>query len=136
MVALVIALIAGALAFGPSTPVVEAGVFFNDTPYTYKEYWASHSTYTAGCGTHSTAGDSWYIEPEQGCTKEIDLQIPDDVSGAIAAVIYVDIWRNRANNTARFTVNDGPQFRPSLGDNFSRNPFSATLPLDGRSSEM
>ena len=73
----------------------EAGIFFNDVEYTYKEYWASHATFTGGCGENEKPAPSWYIEPEQGCTKSIELEIGDDVSGAIAAVMYVDLWRNR-----------------------------------------
>ncbi len=107
----------------------DAGVYFNDTEFTYKEYWADHSTYTAGCDENEVAGNSFYIEPEEGCLKEIDLQIQDDVSGAIAAVVYVDLWRNRLSRSARFTINDGPQYRPSIGTNFSRTPFTATVPL-------
>lgn len=112
-----------------ATPqTAEAGVFFNDTEFTYKEYWADHSTYTGGCHEGEVPGNSFYIEPVD-CTKEIDLIIPDDTSNAIAAVIYVDLWRNRTSSTARFTVNDGPQYRPPIGDAFSRTPFSATIPL-------
>lgn len=106
----------------------EAGVYFNDTEFTYKEYWADHDTYTGGCGDSATSGNTFYIEPDD-CTKTIELAIPDDTSTAIAAVIYVDLWRNRPSRSARFTVNDGPQYRPPIGTNFSRTPFQATIPL-------
>lgn len=107
----------------------DAGIFFNDSEFTYKEYWADHSTYTAGCGVHENpAGGEFYIEPD-GCLKEIELEIPDDIDNAIAAVIYVDLWRNRLSRSARFTINDGPQYRPGIGTNFSRTPFQATVPL-------
>jgi regulation of enolase protein 1 (concanavalin A-like superfamily) len=120
--------VGGTMVAVPAATPVQAGVFFNDTEFTYKEYWASHSTYTAGCGSNATAGGSWYIEPG-GCAKAIELEIPDDVSGAIAAVIYVDLWRNRTSKSARFTINNGPQIVPAVGDNFSRTPFTATVPL-------
>jgi hypothetical protein len=129
---LVLALFASVLTVATATLVsstpAAAGVFFNDTEFTYKEYWADHATFTAGCGEHAVAGNSWYSEPDP-CAKEIILDIPDDTSHAIAAVIYVDLWRNRLTKTARFTVNDGPQYRPAIGTNFSRTPFTASLPL-------
>ncbi|MEM9565487.1 MAG: hypothetical protein AAGA93_22885, partial [Actinomycetota bacterium] len=106
----------------------DAGIYFNDTEFTYKEYWADHSSFTAGCGEYETAGNSFYVEPD-GCLKEVFLDIPDDTSGAIAAVINVNLWRNRQSKSARFTINDGPQYRPNIGRNFSRTPFTATVPL-------
>lgn len=125
---LAVALLVGGVMVSTPAPV-QAGVYFNDTEYTYKEYWASHASYTAGCDSDATAGGSWYAEPA-GCAKSIELDIPDNVSGAIAAVIYVDLWRNRANRSARFTINGGPQIVPNVGDNFSRTPFTATVPLE------
>ncbi len=125
---LAVATLVAAMLVSISPNPVEAGVFFNDTQYSYKEYWASHSTYTAGCGADASPGGSWYIEPA-GCVKSIDLEIGDDISGAIAAVVYVDLWRNRVSNSSRFTINNGPQFRPTVGSNFSRTPFTATVPL-------
>ena len=122
------AMLAAAMFVAAGSNPAEAGVYFNDTQYTYKEYWASHSSFTSGCGADETPGGSWYSEPA-GCVKSIDLAINDNISGAIAAVVYVDLWRNRQTNSARFTINNGPQFRPAVGDNFSRTPFSATVPL-------
>lgn len=124
----VMATILGVVSVSTDEPVAEAGVYFNDSQFTYKEYWASHDSYTAGCGADETSGGSWYIEPA-GCMKSIDLDIPDDISGAIAAVVYVDLWRNRVTNSARFTINNGPQYRPTVGSNFSSTPFIATVPL-------
>ena len=105
-----------------------AGIYFNDVEYTYKEYWASHNSFTAGCGDHATSGGSWYSEP-MGCTKSITLTIPDNIQGAIAAVIYVDLWRNRPGGSARFSINDGPQIRPSRGSLFSRDTYTNPVPL-------
>ncbi|MFK8023548.1 MAG: chitobiase/beta-hexosaminidase C-terminal domain-containing protein [Ilumatobacter sp.] len=127
-----IALLVGAVtalvpaAFDGDT--AQAGVYFNDTEFTYKEYWADHSSFTGGCHDDEVPGNSFYIEPLD-CVKEIDLQITDDVSDAIAAVVYVNLWRNRTTNSARFTINDGPQYRPPDGDNYSRTNFAATVPL-------
>jgi hypothetical protein len=106
----------------------DAGAYFNDTEFTYKEYWADHSTFTGGCGYSEVAGNAFYAEPDS-CLKEIDLEIPDNVDNAIAAVINVNLWRNRSSKSARFTINDGPQYRPAIGTNFSRTPFTATVPL-------
>lgn len=131
---LVVALVAGVLAAATITAVeperADAGIYFNDTEFTYKEYWADHASFTGGCenGEDLESGNSFYIEPDS-CLKTIELNIPDDTSEAIAAVVYVDLWRNRPNNSSRFTINDGPQYRPRVGRNFSRTPFSATVPL-------
>ncbi|MEL6892522.1 MAG: hypothetical protein AAFP84_13045, partial [Actinomycetota bacterium] len=127
-----VGLVASVLTLGVASPtpqVAEAGVYFNDTEFTYKEYWADHSSYTGGCFEDELPGNVFYIEPVD-CTKEIELDIPDDVSGAIAAVVYVDLWRNRTSRTARFTINDGPQYRPPVGHQYSRTVFSATVPLE------
>ena len=79
-----------------------AGIFFNDVEYTYKEYWASHATFSAGCGEHAVSGSSWYVEP-LNCAKSITLNIPDNVQGAIAAVLYVDLWRNGTARSGRIS---------------------------------
>ncbi|MEM7273342.1 MAG: LamG-like jellyroll fold domain-containing protein [Actinomycetota bacterium] len=123
-------LLASTLAGVTATaPPADAGVFFNSTEFTYKEYWADHSSYTGGCDEAETTGNTFYIEPEPGCLKEIFLDIPDDVSNALAAIIYVDLWRNRKNKSAQFTINDSPNIIPNIGDNFSRTPYTATVPL-------
>ncbi len=109
-----------------------AGVFFNDEEFTYKEYWADHSTYTAGCdenGNDQSAGDSFYIEPNS-CVKEVELEIPDNVENALAAVLYLDLWRNKNARSARVSINNGPQINPNIGDDFSRTPYTASIPLD------
>jgi len=105
-----------------------AGIFFNDVEYTYKEYWADHATFTGGCGTSAVPGPSWYSEPI-GCAKTITLDIPDNVQNAIAAVLYVDLWRNGTGRSARININNGPEIRPANGSQNSRDPFSTTIPL-------
>ena len=105
-----------------------AGIFFNDVEYTYKEYWASHATFTAGCGEHAVSGSSWYVEP-LNCAKSITLNIPDNVQGAIAAVLYVDLWRNGTARSARLNINNGPEIRPERGSQNSRDPYTTPIPL-------
>jgi len=125
---LVVVLLAGIMvSVTTDTKPASAGVFFNDVEWTYKEYWAAHTTYTGTCDA-PVVGDSWFVEPN-GCPKTIQLDIPDNVQGAIAAVIYVDLWRNRSTKSARFSINNGPQITPNIGSDFSRDPYSTTVPL-------
>ncbi len=129
MLLVALATVVGAMFVAAPPEVAEAGVYFNSTQYTYKEYWASHSTFTAGCGTAAQPSNSWYIEPDATCSKTIQLAIPDNVGNAIAATIYVDLWKNRLTKSARFTINNSPQYIPNAGSNYSRTAFTATVPL-------
>ena len=106
------ALLASLLGAIVDAPKAEAGVYFNDQEYTYKEYWADHASYTGTCADPKPNAD--FVEPEP-CSKSLTMHIPDDVQSATAAVIYIDLWRNWDTRSARFTINNGPQHRPNVG---------------------
>jgi regulation of enolase protein 1 (concanavalin A-like superfamily) len=100
------------------------GIYRSDTDITYKEYWVSHDEFTGGCGEHEVSPPSFYFEPSSGCTKSVTLQIPDDFTQALKAEIYVDLWRNRNNPSARFTINGGTTiYNPRVGSDWSRTPY-------------
>ncbi|MCB0060722.1 MAG: hypothetical protein KDE19_01350 [Caldilineaceae bacterium] len=117
---------------------VAAGIYDADTPTTYKEYWVDHAEYTGGqvleslptCVDTKPRGGSWYLEPSDGCEKTVEFTIADDFSQALRAEIYVDLWRNRRNRpSARFKINEGQTYAPPVGDNWSRTPYIAEVPL-------
>ena len=106
---------------------------------TYKEYWVPHSQFTGGCLGDEKAAGSFYIEPGRlpdypsgySCVKTVDLSIPDDVSNAAKAELYLDLWRAGRGTTdlARFQINGGTVRRTYRGADWSRTPFIGTIPL-------
>lgn len=108
-----------------------AGIYDADTPTTYKEYWVDHSEYTGGneeaslpdCIDTNPNGNAWYLEPWGKCKKNLNFTIPDDFSEALKAEVYLDLWRNRANQSARFQINNGQTYAPPAGANWSRTPY-------------
>ncbi len=133
--ALVLLLLAGLLTVEPAT----ADVLGIGSQTTYKEYWVPHSQFTGGCLTEQKSPGSVYIEPgwlpayEPGyaCVKTVTLSIPDNVSGAAKAEIYLDLWRAGRDTTdlARFQINGGTVRRTYRGADWSRTPFIGEIPL-------
>ena len=116
-----------ALAFLRPQPV-EAGIYNADTEVTYKQYWIPHTEFTGGCGSKNVPeGGAWYIEPSP-CTKTLTFQIPDDFSLALKVEIYLDLWRNRTRQSARFSLNGGPTHAPDVGYEWSRTPYIGEIP--------
>lgn len=118
---------------------VAAGIYEADSPTAYKEYWVDHSEFTGGhveadlpnCVDTKPQGNSWYLEPWADCEKIVEFTIADDFSEALRAEIYVDLWRNReARPSARFKINSSALFKPEVGNNWSRTPYIADVPLN------
>ncbi len=136
-IALTVALLLLLVGLVPS--VSRADVLGIGSPTTYKEYWVPHSQFTGGClGDQKSAG-SFYIEPGwlpdypagYSCVKTVTLSIPDNVSGAAKAEIYLDLWRAGRDTTdlARFQINGGTVRRTYRGADWSRTPFIGEIPL-------
>jgi len=112
-------------------PVAGTGVYDSDFEVTYKEYWISHQWFTGldDCADSPTGG-KWFIEPhgeESACPMYFD--IPDDISGALRAEVYMDIWRGRDTRSVRFNLNGNETRRPTVGSDWSRTPYLGEIPL-------
>ncbi len=116
-------------------PEAKAGIFAANGEVTYKEYWMDHSQFTGGCtaeGLPEAPGGSWYVEPGQlnKCPKLMQINIPDNFSGALKAEIYLDLWRNYDNHSARFRIGSDPTvYVPDTGSDWSRSPWVSEIPL-------
>ncbi|MEM7133565.1 MAG: hypothetical protein AAF702_45145 [Chloroflexota bacterium] len=77
------------------------------------------------------AGNKYYIEPIGGIPNACYLyfDINDDISNALRAEIYMDIWRGHTSRDIRFKMNGGPTRRPDVGEEWSRTPYIADIPL-------
>ncbi len=118
-------------------PAAEAGVFNADTEVTYKEYWMPHKQFTGGCTAdlvnERPNGNSWYAEPDTmaKCPKTMLLSIPDNISGALKAELYVDLWRNYDTRSARLRINNQAKvYESPVGYDWSRTPWIEEIPLD------
>ncbi|HVL93799.1 MAG TPA: LamG-like jellyroll fold domain-containing protein [Acidimicrobiales bacterium] len=131
-VALLIAgLLAPTLAGIPLAGPAAAGIHRAGSEVTYKEYWVPHSQFTAGCPEHGEekpAGNVFYFEPGP-CAKSVNLEIPDNAANALKAEIYIDLWRNHDDRSARFQVNGGVVRTPNVGSDWSRTPYVGDIPL-------
>lgn len=119
---------------GPTSPA-DAAVFGDSNEVTYKEYWIDHSQFTAGCllgGVPEKPNGSWYVEPGplDECPKVMQFTIPDGIASALKAEIYIDLWRNRDNPSARFRINNsGIIYAPPTGSDWSRTPYVGEIEL-------
>lgn len=111
---------------GGRTQGVSGWIHEANQDVTYKEYWVPHDDFDGGC--HENHAD-WYVEP-WGCMKTLRFNIPDDVSRALKAEIYLDYWRNRDNPAASFRLNNGQLHRSTVGSDWSRTPFVKEIPLN------
>jgi len=137
---------------------VQACIYNSDTDVTYKEYWVPHTQFTGGiveeplpplttrdCVADAPTGNSFFLEPgvfnrdkpqEYFCDKTVTFEIPDDMSAALKAELYFDLWRNHAptyNNqgkliakaSATFRINDNLTWFEShpRGADWSRTPL-------------
>ncbi len=115
-----------------------AGIYNSDTDVIYKEYWLPHSQFTGGyvdynnilCQNTSGGGD-WYFEPWPfPCMKTVTLNIPDSLTKATKAEIYLDLWRNHDLKVARFSINGSDKvYTPSVGSEWSRTPYIGEIPV-------
>ncbi len=128
---MLILLLLGVGLLGPATPA-DAAVFGDSNEVTYKEYWIDHKEFTAGCDEDLDANGSWYSEPGplDECPKLMEFTIPDGIASAIKAEIYIDLWRNRDNPSARFELNNsGNVYAPPVGSDWSRTPYVGEVEL-------
>ena len=125
------------LALGRA-PEANAGLYNADEEVTYKEYWMSHKEFTAGCTipgiNDNPSGNVWYTEPDTlaKCPKLMNLNIPDGISGALKAELYVDLWRNYDTKSARLRINGNPSkvYASTVGYDWSRTPWIQEIPLN------
>lgn len=129
-------LLLGMVASLGRLPVAEAGIFNASEEVTYKEYWIPHKQFTGGCtddGLPLNPTGSFYSEPNTlaKCPKEMLLEVNDNISGALKAEIYVDLWRNYDAISARLRINGlGTIYKPDRGYDWSRTPWVTQIPLD------
>ena len=98
------------------------GTYAANGEVTYKEYWISHTEYTAGCS--SPTPNSWYLEPWPGCHKFLHFNIPDNFAQAGKVEIYLNLWRNRKKPSARYKLNGGAvEHAPTVGNEWGRTPW-------------
>lgn len=129
--------------------VVMGGIYEADGETTYKEYWISHRWFQGKCepifddenniiGYEPSAPfGTWYYEPtgywSSDCPPvDMEFNIPDDLSKANKAEIYLDLWRNHDNPSVRFAFNGAPQtegYNPGVGLEWSRTPYVGPIDL-------
>ncbi len=105
-----------------------AGIYDVNNETVYTEYWVDHDEFDGGClADHQ----KWYIEPwhpSQECIKTLDFTMPN-LATVTQVEIYLDLWRNHASQSARFSINGNPTiYAPNVGDDWSRTPYIATIP--------
>ena len=116
-------------------PRAAAGVFNADSEVTYKEYWMPHSQFTGGCtevGLPENPNGATYAEPGKlnECPKAMQITLPDNFSNAIKAELFIDLWRNYDNHSARFRINEfSTVYTPDVGYDWSRTPWISEIPL-------
>lgn len=116
-------------------PEVEAGIYNAGEEVTYKQYWVDHKQFTGSCntdGTPTSPNGGFYSEPDTlaKCPKTMTLEILDNMSGALKAEIFVDLWRNDDRASARMQVNGQPTVYASpRGYDWSRTPWIQEIPL-------
>ncbi len=113
---------------GTVSPGASAGVYLADEEVTYKEYWVPRSEYTGGCPASAPGAEG--IFPGLNCQKTLRLSLPDDVSGALRAELYLDLWQNGDQaRRANVRINGGAPVVPDVGAAWSRTPYIAAIPL-------
>jgi hypothetical protein len=95
---------------------------------TYKEYWVPHTQFSGSCSSPVSTSGFWYVEPSP-CAKTLTFTIPDNISGALRAEIYLDLWRNRDVPKLRFRLNGGLLRDPEVGADWGRTPYLGAIPL-------
>lgn len=115
-VAVLAFILMGLLIFAPN--MAEAGIYSENSETTYQELWIPHSEFTGHCGE---SGNKWFIEPD-GCDKELDFNLPN-VNNITKIELYIDLWRNRDAQSARFSINGGSTIKPNVGSDWSRTPY-------------
>lgn len=117
-------------------PEAEAGIYPASEEVTYKEYWIPHKPqFTGGCtdaGLPTNPNGAFYSEPGalNKCPKTMTLNIPDNLSGALRAEVYVDMWRTDDRISPRLRINNGATvYAPPRGFDWSRTPWLIQVPL-------
>jgi len=116
-------------------PEAQAGMYNADAEVTYKEYWIPHTEFTGGCdedGNDLKPNGVWYSEPDKldECPKEMQFDIPDNITNALRAEVYVDLWRNYDEPSARLRINNSPTvLQAPRGYDWSRTPWIQEIPL-------
>lgn len=108
---------------------VYAGIYDSNTEITYTEYWVDHEEFIGKCSEPEPGGDEFYIEPTAGCQITLDFSISEDLNLVNKVEIYLDLWRNHVDQRAQFKINNGPWRKPNVGDDWSRTPYVAEVPL-------
>ncbi|MEM7330566.1 MAG: hypothetical protein AAF490_00650 [Chloroflexota bacterium] len=111
-----IAIFLATLLFTPNP--AEAGIYSENSETIYQENWIPHSEFRGHC---DEPGGKWFIEPWD-CEMEMDFDLPN-VNTINKIEIYVDLWRNHDDQSARFSINDGATIKPNVGSDWSRSPY-------------
>jgi len=131
----VLVLLVGLIISLGRVPEADAGIYYADGEVTYKEYWVNHNQFTGGCtpdGLPTNPLGSFYSEPEglNKCPKTMSLTIPDNLTNALRAEIYVDMWRTDDRVSPRLRINNLPTvYQPPRGYDWSRTPWVIDVPL-------
>ena len=115
------------LTMAPAT-TVGATVTAASSTVTYKEYWIPHTEFDGGCDSPPLPQGYYYFEPGQ-CAFDLNLSIPDDMSQALKAEVYLDLWRNRDVPKIQFRINGNGKHTPDVGYDWSRTPWVGAVPL-------
>lgn len=99
----------------------EAGIYAENSETTYQENWIPHTEFTGGCSPETIGTNKWYIEPGD-CDKTLEFTLPN-VNNINKIEIYIDLWRNRNDLSARFSINGGTTIKPNVGADWSRTPY-------------
>ena len=111
-----------------------AGIYNANSEVTYKEYWVPANQYTSSnCQPNTTQNPEFSgykaIQPGPDCVADLIVHIPDNISNAKSAEIYVDLWRNRESHVAKITVG-ASTYRPDVGADWSRSPYVHQINLN------
>ncbi|MEM7131328.1 MAG: Ig-like domain-containing protein [Chloroflexota bacterium] len=106
----------------------QAGIYDSNTEVTYTEYWVHHSEFIGKC-SDPVSGNEFYIEPTSGCQITLDFSISEDLTLASKVEIYLDLWRNHDEKRAEFKLNNNDWRRPNVGEDWSRTPYVAEVPI-------
>lgn len=116
-------------------PKADAGFYDAGEEATFKEYWMPHKQFTGGCevpGINDKPNGSWFSEPDTmaKCPKLMTLNIPDGISGALYAELFVNLWRNYDTRSARLRINGASKvYESPVGFDWSRTPWVQMIPI-------
>ncbi len=111
---------------------VLAGIYDDEGEVTYKEYWVPHEnwpSYVLDDAECNPLYREWFIEATRRCEAQTTFDLPDDVSSALRAEIYLDLWRAYVEQASKFKLNNSQLYKADVGLDWSRTPYIGPIDL-------